>query len=529
MVTKDKTHIEIRNETINRELFEITDEMREAMEKARMENIRQSPPVDEPGIDEERNNFRAYDQNQDFFITVSKNSFLEESHPAVIIDFVVERLDLTELYEQYCDEGNRPYHPKMMLKVLFYGYYVGTMSSRTIWDCVINRADFMYLAAGQVPNFRTINAFRLRHIERLGGLFAQIVLLCTELGMIGFEHLAIDGQKIQANANFKKSKNLKGLKNEYEKVKKGIEKLLAKEINEYLPEESKEKRLGRLSEKLEELEEFQKELEALGDEEKRLNMSDADAPVMKHKDGTSKPSYTHQSATDGKYGVVTAVQTTQANDRPEDLLKMVDASNENTGGEHERVSADCGFCDYEVLETVEEQRNEEFYVPDRMYENSKKDASEKNRYDLEEFSKDDEGNYVCPAGNTMKYVGVVKSAQGNEMERYIGSGCGECALKEKCTKGKQRSICVDLRKCYREKMREKLSSDKGREIYMKRQGLVEPLHGDDQKNKGWKQHHLRGLEKARGEFILVRIATNLAKIIKYKPDEVFMLALSGRT
>ena len=75
-------------------------------------------------------------------------------------------------------------------------------------------------------------------------------------------------------------------------------------------------------------------------------------------------------------------------------------------------------------------------------------------------------------------------------------------------------------------MCEKLNSDKGREIYMKRQGLVEPLHGDDQKNKGWKQHHLRELEKATGEFILVRIATNLAKIIKYKSDEFFMLALS---
>ena len=525
-MTKDKTHIEIRNEVVHSELFEITDEMRVAMEQAKMENIGRGGAYVESVKDGERNNFRAYDQNQDFFVTVSKNSFLEENHPAVIIDFVVERLDLTELYEQYSDEGNPAYHPKMMLKVLFYGYYVGIMSSRTIWDCVINRADFMYLAAGQVPNFRTINAFRLRHIERLGGPFAQIVLLCTELGMIGFEHLAIDGQKIQANANFKKSKNLKGLKKEYEKVKQGIERLLSKEVNEYFPEETKEKRLGRLTKKLEELEEFQKELKALGDEEKRLNMSDSDAPVMKHKDGTSKPSYTHQSATDGKYGVVTAVQTTQGNDRPEDLLKMVDSSNENIGGEHKNVSADCGFCDYEVLEMVEEQRNEEFYVPDRLYEHSKKDASEKKRYGLEQFSKDNDGNYICPAGNTMKYVGVVKNVQGDEVEKYIGTGCNRCALKDNCTKGKQRSLYIDLRECYREKMREKLSSEKGREIYMKRQGLVEPLHGDDQKNKGWKQHYLRGLEKATGEFLLVRIATNLGKIIKYKSDDVFMLVTS---
>ncbi len=488
-----------------------------------IENIRRTETAVEPVIDSERNNFRAYDQNQDFFVTVSKKTFLKEKHPASIIDLVVEKLVLAELYEHYSNKGNPSYHPKLMLKVLFYAYYVGIMSSRTIWDCVINRADFMYLAAGQVPNFRTINAFRLRHIERLGGLFTQIVMLCNRLGMIGFEHLAIDGQKIHANANFKKSKNLKGLKTEYEKVKAGIEKLLSKDVDEYFSEETKEKRVGHLSKKLEE---FQKELEALGDEDKRLNMTDVDALVMRHKDGTSKPSYTHQSAADGKYGVVTALQTTQASDCPDDLLNVLDASNENSDGEHEHVIADCGFCSYDILKKVEEQRNEEFYVPDPMFDNSKKDVSEKKRYGLEEFSKDDEGKYTCPAGNAMMNVGVVKNIPGDEVEKYMETGCAECPLKEKCTKGKQRSLYVDLREGYREMMREKLSSDKGREIYMKRQGLVEPLHGDDQKNKVWRKHHLRGLEKATGEFILVRIATNLAKIIKYKSDDVFMLALS---
>ncbi len=59
---------------------------------------------------------------------------------------------------------------------------------------------------------------------------------------------------------------------------------------------------------------------------------------------------------------------------------------------------------------------------------------------------------------------------------------------------------------------------------MKRQGASEPLHGDDQKNKGWRQHHLRGLAKARGEFLLIRIATNLAKIIKYRSPQILALA-----
>ncbi len=126
----------------------------------------------------------------------------------------------------------------------------------------------------------------------------------------------------------------------------------------------------------------------------------------------------------------------------------------------------------------------------------------------------------------MDYVEVVKNGQGADVQKYSGTGCEECPLKEKCTKGKQRTLQVDLREEYREKMREKLTSDKGREIYMKRQGLVEPLHGNDQKNKGWTQHHLRGLEKATADFLLKRIASNLARQIKYKSDEFFELALS---
>jgi transposase len=409
----------------------------------------------------------------------------------------------------------------MMLKVLFYAYYCGIMSCRTIWDQVVNRADFIYLAAGQVPNFRTINSFRLRHLEELGELFTQIVYLCSELGMIGFEHLAVDGQKIKANANFKKSKNLKGLKKEYEKTKRGLEKLLAKEVNEAFPREVREKRKERVEKKLDELEAFQKKLEALGDEEERVNMSDEDAKVMRHKDGTSTPSYTHQSAVDETYGVVTAVRTTQSNDAPGDLLPLVDESKKNGGGSHEVVSADCGFCDYERLKTVEEEREEEFYLPDRRYEQSKKEEKKKFRY--EDFREEGEGSYRCPGGNMMERQGIVKNGKGDDMVHYVGIACEGCPLKSKCTDGKRRHLYVDTREAYRKLMREKLESEKGREIYMKRQGIVEPVHGDDQKNRNWVQHHLRGLGKASAEFLLVRIATNLGKIIRFKTDELLSL------
>ena len=524
-MTHDKTHTEIRNAEVHRELIEITEEMQSAMQMAFEADVRRFALDEAPTIDDRRNNFRPYDQRQRFFVDVSKDSFLEEKHPARIIDLVVEGLDLSELYGQYSDEGNPAYHPKMMLKVLFYAYYIGVMSSRTIWDCVINRADFMYLAAGQVPNFRTINSFRLRHLPRLAALFTEIVMLCLRLGMIGFEHLAIDGQKIQANANFKKSKNLKGLKVEYDKVKAGLEKLLNQEVNEYVSQETVDKRAATLQNKLEKLSEFQKQLETLKDEEKRMNMTDEDAPVMKHKDGTSKPSYNHQSAVDEKYGVTTAVRTSQSGDKPEDLEEIVDTSNANTGGSHKTVSADSGFCSYEMLVNTEE-RAEEFYVPDTRFEESKKDPEEKKKYGSEDFHRDEEGNYTCPAGNPMRHAGTFDGAAGARLDRYVGTACEGCPTKAKCTKAAVRSLHIDTREPYRQNMRQKLRSDEGREVYMKRQGLVEPGHGDDQKNRKWRQHHLRGLEKATAEFVLVRIAANLAKIIKFKTEELLAMQVT---
>ena len=429
-----ETHNEKRTAGVDLELIPIDEEMQKEMVEAYQSATEgfSEYEVDEGDCPD---NFRPYDQRQDFFVSVSKKAFFDADHPVAVIDSVVEKLDLKGVYEDYAKEGNPSYHPKMMLKVLFYAYYCGIMSCRTIWEQVVHRADFIYLAAGQVPNFRTINSFRLRHLERLPGLLTQIVYLCGSLGLIGFEHLAIDGQKIEANASFRRSKNLKQVKKEYEKTKQGIEKLLGKEISEAVPAEKKDTRKKRLEKQLKELESFQKELEQLEDEDARLNMTDRDAKVMRHKDGSSTPSYTHQSAVDDAYGVVTAVQTTDGNDRAEDLLPLVDQSKNNSGKSHKAVTADCGFCDYPILEEVERRREEDFYLPDRRYEKDKKKEQKKGRYGQKDFLELEEGGYCCPAGRQMEYKGIC-TVNEQQMHHYIGIGC-DCCVKKSLYKRKE--------------------------------------------------------------------------------------------
>ena len=73
------------------------------------------------------------------------------------------------------------------------------MSSRKIWDGLKGRAEFIFFG-DQVPDFRTINDFRTRHMKVLPKLFAQIVMICVRLDMLDFQNLAVDGEKIKANA-----------------------------------------------------------------------------------------------------------------------------------------------------------------------------------------------------------------------------------------------------------------------------------------------------------------------------------------
>jgi transposase len=448
------------------------------------------------------------------------DELLETNHPARLIDKVVESLNLNQIYNDYEEEGNEAYHPKMMLKVLFYAYYIGVMSGRGIWEELKVRADFIFLSGDQVPDFRTINRFRVRHIEALSGLFTQIVMICVKLGMVGFEHLAIDGEKIQANASLQKSMDMEGLEKAYARAKNGIRKLLEQDIDEHFTTDKRKDRINVLDEKIRKLDDFKKKLQGVAAREK-LNMTDPESKLMTYKDGHKDSSYNHQSAVDGKYGVTTAISTGRYEDNPDDLYKLADKSKDNTRQEHKTVLADSGFNSLEMMRIAAEERKENILVPDRRFGVDEKDKSKKGLYDVKHFKVEETMAY-CPHGHAMDLTEVRKK-EGYEVRIYTGKNCGACPVRGKCTPGLDRTISVDSRNKFKDLMREKLRSMVGREQYMRRQGIVENPHGNDQKNKGWRQHHLRGMVKASVEFLLIRMMSNIGKIIRYRPVELMLM------
>jgi transposase len=472
-------------------------------------------------------NFRDYDQTQTVFRQLVPAQLLEEDHPARVVNAVVEMLNLDSIYDSYKEEGKPAYHPQMMLKVLFYSYLIGNMSCRKMESGLELRADYVFLSGDQVPDFRTLNTFRTRHMAQLPGLFSQIVLLCSALGMVDFKNLAIDGQKIQANANFRNNVDRARAKKQLARVRKGMEKLLQQEPGDSLPQETIDERRKRLERKEIRLAQTLATLESIEDEEASINMVDADAKIMRHKDRRILPSYNQQSAVDGSYGITVAVATTQTGDIPGDLFALVDAAETNAGKPFVSVLADSGFSDYETLRAMAEDRDETFHVPDKMQEVVDSGATARGEYDKSKFKAGEDGTTMtCPEGKVMQLAREEHFDDGHTERTFVGIGCAGCPVRSACTKAKdgKRRVSYDSREPFRELMRERLRSSEGRETYRKRQGIVESNHGHDQKNLGWRQHHLRSLPKAALEFQLLRLAGNIGKIARYKAREFFAMA-----
>ena len=103
--------------------------------------------------------------------------WLPEDHLAYFISDVVDQLDLSAITVRYEEErrGGPPYHPRMMVKVLLYGYCTGVASSRRIAKRLHEDIAFRVLAANNTPDFRTISDFRTvsdfrkDHLEAFGG------------------------------------------------------------------------------------------------------------------------------------------------------------------------------------------------------------------------------------------------------------------------------------------------------------------------------------------------------------------------
>src|SRR5579875_679577 len=174
--------------------------------------------------------YKPYQPDQDFLLPPSLKDWLPEKHLAYFVSEVVEELDLSGIYAVYerDERGQPPYDPRMMTKLLVYGYCVGVYSARKIQQRLIEDVAFRVLAAGNEPDFRTIADFRKIHLQVLKGLFEQVLKVALEMGAVKLGRVALDGSKIKANASKHKAMSYDRMVEQERAIRKQVKEMLAR-------------------------------------------------------------------------------------------------------------------------------------------------------------------------------------------------------------------------------------------------------------------------------------------------------------
>ena len=177
--------------------------------------------------------FPSYDQSQLFLLPPSLQNFVDERHPAHVMNDLVEQLDLRVLEARYGNLGQPAYHPRLMLKVILYGFTVGVFtprrtfgSSRKLQRACQENLAFKYLAGMGTPAFRTRIEFRQRHRDEMKEVFVQTAKLARALGLARLGAVALDGSKVEADTSKHKAMSYGRMLEKEGKLKAEIEELL---------------------------------------------------------------------------------------------------------------------------------------------------------------------------------------------------------------------------------------------------------------------------------------------------------------
>lgn len=443
--------------------------------------------------------FRSWDVEQPLLLPPSVQELVPAGHLAHFVrDTVRESLELSAILDDYSEErGYPPYHPVMMTALLLYAYCQGIYSSRRIARACEERVDFMAVTARQTPDFRTISAFRKRHLRALGALFGQVLGLCEAAGLVKLGHVALDGTKVHANASKHKAMSYGRMREREPELAAEVaswfaeaelrdraedEELGPERRGDELPEwvANKQQRLAKIREAMAALEAEAEQAAEEGAEQgspeeppegdalapkrgsgrrqaeppskappdkAQRNFTDPDSRIMKDSHGFEQ-AYNAQAAVDAHSQVIVAEGLTNAANDKQQLVPMVREIERQTGRRPRELSADSGYC------------------------------SEDNLADLAE--RDIRG-----------YIATGRQRHGEASATAPGASGGGPHVQAMSTR---------------------LKRGGHRSRYRLRKQTVEPVFGQIKGGRGFRQFLLRGLEKVAEEWRLVCTAHNLLKL-----------------
>lgn len=518
--------------------------------------------------------FKPYIMNQTALLPSSYNEKIPANHLVRVVSEAVEKIDISPLLAQYRGGGTSSYHPKMLLKVLVYGYTERIYSSRRIAKALRENIHFMWISGENCPDFRTVNDFRSSRMKTvIEEVFSAVLEYLVEAGHVKLEHYFLDGTKIEADANKHKVVWAKRRENYHERVQKQIKELLNQieqtnedEQAEYGDDDLEEmgengqddvnserlkKTIDELNQKLRNkiqspneirparkalkklegdclvrLEKYEQQEETLAGRNSYAK-TDPDASCMRMKEDRGaekawpKPAYNIQIGTEGQFVVGFSVHG-RAGDTT-CLIPHLEAMRTHFGRLPRNIVTDAGYGSEENYAYLEQHGLGNFVKYNTFYQDThhfrQPEIIRSHQFRAENFDYDKERDeFICPADKRLHfaYASRYTTNNGYETDRrnYECDQCGDCPLKPQCTKAKgNRKIRISFRLLeYRRQARHNLTTEEGQRLRSARSTEVETVFGIVKHNMGFRRFHLRGLDKVKTEWGLVSIAHNMKKL-----------------
>ena len=443
--------------------------------------------------------FVSVDRDTAYLLPPSVQEWLPQDHLARFVAEVVEQLDLRALTTAYRGRGSEAFHPAMMVAVLFYGYATGVFSSRQLERATYDSVAMRYLAANQHPDHDTIAHFRRRFLKELSALFVQLLGVAQQMGVLKVGKVSLDGTKVHANASKHSALSWEHagkieaqLKAEVEQLMRLAEAADQAEIPDGMrvPEElqRREERLAAIAQAKAAIEARaaeryareqaayeQKLVERKAQEERtgrkpggpppeaptpgpqpkdQVNLTDADSRIMPTSGGGFEQAYNAQAAVDVTTMLIVAQHVSQNPNDKQEMKPTLDHLDAVAAviGKAEALIADNGYLSAGNVEACHDRQVEPYIA----------------------------------AGREAHYPPLAERLR------------GAAPLAEDAS-------AVD-------RMKHRLRTPEGREVYATRKCSVEPTFGIIKSVLGFRQFLLRGLQAVQHEWTLVCMGWNLKRL-----------------
>ena len=497
--------------------------------------------------------YKHYDYSQSKMIPVSlQDQLVPGTLEFAIHTLVDERIDTSIFDERYRNDetGRLAYDPKLLLKVVLFGYSRGLISSRKIERACKENITFMALACGQQPDHSTIATFVSSMKVEIAPLFRDVLLICHEMDLLGGTFFALDGCKLPSNASKDWSGKHADLQRKKEKIEKKVEQLIKEQEDTDKDDDQgggssgfsdRKGQIDKLKRKADRIERFLKENEPkIGRTGKEIksNITYNESAIMMTSHGAIQ-GYNGQALVDRAHQVIVHAEASGEGQDHYHIPPMLDGAKQNMeeighGGDYFKdtvLVADVNYHGPANLNKCEEE-HVDAYIPDVNFR--KRDprfstqprwALKKSKYfTLEDFhNNEDTDEYVCPNGKILKR-NMKRSVRGGIISRrYMANeaDCTACQLRFQClSKKKSRRRSLDVRIGWTDgnltkKMADKIDTKEGRNKYHQRIAIVEPVFANIRHMKRLNRFTLRGKVKVNIQWVLYCMVHNLEKIAKY--------------